>query len=69
MRTAGSAGWWKNYLANMLLFLVLLGAAIGSPRSTALPRDTHFWLIEFCAASILTMILTALPTRVRAIER
>jgi uncharacterized protein (TIGR04222 family) len=69
MRTAGSAGWWRNYLANMLPFLILLGAVIGGLGSLALAMDTRFWLAEFCAVGILTMILMALPTRVTALGR
>jgi uncharacterized protein (TIGR04222 family) len=69
MRIAGSKGWWQNYLANMLPFMAVIGAAIGSFFRLPLAMDARIWLIEFCAASTLAMALIALPTRVTAFGR
>lgn len=69
MRARGSGDWWRQYGSNMPPFLALNGAVLGALYGLAMTDDAWFWLIEFGAASLMTMMLVALPTRVTALGR
>lgn len=67
MRARGSPDWWSQYASNMLPFLALNGAILAALYAFAMTDDAWFWLIEFGAASVVTMMLVALPMRVTAL--
>jgi uncharacterized protein (TIGR04222 family) len=69
MRARGSPAWWRHYASNMPPFLALNGAILGALLGLGMTDEGRLRLMAFGAASVATMMIIALPTRVTALGR